>query len=250
MIDLKFPRTTIVGKPVPKNAFYKHLEVNAKIKQHFVDDVVSIHWLYKLAPSTINVEDGKQVHEIVVFSAGLKSKDCPDDVFLFIDQNMPRHVVFILEYDNRYKVLLNYKEPTPNRVTSSSIERPRCEGGRRSQWKDGQNGQFKIIKTFATEWLTDNQLLLTIEGQNMDALYEALAGQVSGFGTKKAEDTKRIVELEGLIDKAKREVETIQKRIRNERQLNRQMELNGEARGLKKQIAQWQNELQELKRFR
>ena len=224
MIDLKFPRRTIVGKPVPKNAFYKHLEVNAKMKQHFVDDVVSIHWLYKLAPSTINVEDGKLVHEIVVFSAELKSKDCPDNVFLFIDQNMPRHVVFILEYDNRYKVLLNYKE-----------------------WKDGQNGPFRIIKTFVTEWLTDNQLLLTLEGQNMDALYESIAGQVSGFGTKKAEDTKRIVELEGLIDKAKREVEAIQKRIRNERQLNRQMELNGEARGIKKQIAQWQNELQELK---
>lgn len=224
MIDLKFPRTTMVGKPVPKTVFYKHLEVNTKIKQHFVDDVTRIDWLYKLAPSTINVEDGKLVHEIVVFSAELKSKDCPDDVFLFIDQNMPRHVVFILEYDNRYKVLLNYKE-----------------------WKDGQNSQFKIIKTFATDWLADDQLVLNLEGQNMDALYEALAGQVSGFGTKKAEDTKRIVELEGLIDKAKREVATIQKRIRNERQLNRQMELNGEARGIKKQIAQWQNELQELK---
>lgn len=224
MIDLKFPRTTIVGKPVPKNAFYKHLEVNAKMKQHFVDDVVSIHWLYKLAPSTINVEDGKQVHEIVVFSAVLKDKDCPNDVFLFIDRNMPRHVVFILEYDNRYKVLLNYKS-----------------------WKDGQNSQFDIIKTFATDWLTAERLLLTLEGQTMDALYEAMAGQVSGFGTTKAEDTKRIVELEELIDKAKREVESIQKRIRNERQLNRQMELNGAARGIKKQIAQWQSELQELK---
>ena len=224
MIDLKFPPTTIVGKPVPKNAFYKHLEVNAKMKQHFVDDVVSIHWLYKLAPSTINVEDGKQVHEIVVFSAVLKDKDCPDDVFLFIDRNMPRHVVFILEYEDRYKVLLNYKA-----------------------WKDGQNSQFDIIKTFATDWLTDGQLLLTLEGQTMDALYEAMAGQVSGFGTTKAEDTKRIVELEGLIDKAKREVESLQKRIRNERQLNRQMELNGAARGIKKKIAQWQSELQETK---
>ena len=224
MIDLKFPRTTIVDKPVPKNAFYKHLEVNAKMKQHFVDDVVSIHWLYKLAPSTINVEDGKLVHEIVVFSASLKSKDCPNDVFLFIDRNMPRHVVFILEYEDRYKVLLNYKA-----------------------WKDGQNSQFDIIKTFATDWLTAERLLLTLEGQTMDALYEAMAGQVSGFGTTKAEDTKRIVELEGLIDKAKREVESLQKRIRNERQLNRQMELNGAARGLKKQIAQWQNELQETK---
>ena len=224
MIDLKFPPTTIVGKPVPKNAFYKHLEVNAKMKQHFVDDVASIHWLYKLAPSTIHVEDGKLVHEIVVFSAVLKAKDCPNDVFLFIDRNMPRHVVFILEYEDRYKVLLNYKA-----------------------WKDGQNSQFDIIKTFATDWLTAERLLLTLEGQTMDALYEAMAGQVSGFGTTKAEDTKRIVELEGLIDKAKREVESLQKRIRNERQLNRQMELNGAARGIKKKIAQWQSELQETK---
>ena len=224
MIDLKFPQTTFVGKPVPKNAFYKHLEVNAKIKQHFVDDVVGINWLYKFAPSTLNVADGTKVHEIVIFSAGLKSKDCPDDVFLFIDQNMPRHVIFILEYESKYKLLLNYKE-----------------------WKDEKAGQFKIVKTFSTEWLTSDQINLSIEGQRMDAIYEVMAGQVSGFGTTKSEDTKRLVELEALITKGKKDVEALQKKIRNERQLNRQMELNGEARSLKKQIAQWQTELQELK---
>lgn len=224
MIDLKFPASTKVGKPVPKNAFYKHLEVNAKIKQHFVDDVVGINWLYKFAPSTLNVADGTKVHEIVIFSAGLKSKDCPDDVFLFIDQNMPRHVIFILEYESKYKVLLNYKE-----------------------WKDEKAGQFKIVKTFSTEWVTSDQISLSIEGQTMDAIYEVMAGQVSGFGTTKSEDTKRLVELEALITKGKKEVEALQKKIRNERQLNRQMELNGEARSLKKQIAQWQTELQELK---
>lgn len=224
MIDLRFPVSTKVGKPVPKNAFYKHLEVNAKIKQHFVDDVFGINWLYKFAPSTLNVADGTKVHEIVIFSAGLKSKDCPDDVFLFIDQNMPRHVIFILEYESKYKILLNYKE-----------------------WKDEKAGQFKIVKTFSTDWLAQEQLSLSIEGQTMDAIYEVMAGQVSGFGTTKSEDTKRLVELEALITKGKKEVEALQKKIRNERQLNRQMELNGEARSLKKQIAQWQTELQELK---
>lgn len=224
MIDLKFPVSTKVGKPVPKNAFYKHLEVNAKIKQHFVDDVVGINWLFKFAPSTLNVADGTKVHEIVIFLAGLKSKDCPDDVFLFIDQNMPRHVIFILEYESKYKILLNYKE-----------------------WKDEKAGQFKIVKTFSTEWVTQEQLSLSIEGQTMDAIYEVMAGQVSGFGTTKSEDTKRLVELEALITKGKKEVEALQKKIRNERQLNRKMELNGEARSLKKQIAQWQTELQELK---
>lgn len=226
MVDLNFPQSTKVGKPVPKNAFYKHLEVNAKIKQHFVDDVARIDWLYKLAPSTLNVADGTAVHEIVVFSAVLKSKDCPDDVFLFIDQNMPRHVVFILEYESSYKVLLNYKE-----------------------WKDGkdgQNGQFRIVKTFATGWLAIEQLSLPVEGQTMDAVYEAMVGRVSGFGTTKSADTRHIIELESLIAKGKRDVENLQKRIRAERQLNRQMELNGEARQLKRQIAQWQKELDEL----
>lgn len=225
MIDLKFPASTKVGKPVPKKAFYKHLEVNTKMRQHFVDDVFGINWLYKIAPSTVNVTDGKQVHEIVVFGAGLKSKDCPDDVFLFIDQKMPRHVVFILEYENKYKVLLNYKE-----------------------WKEGQADQFKIVKTFATEWLPADELSLSLEGQTMDAIYEAMAGQVSGFGTTNAQDTKRIVELEALIAKGRKDAEALQRKIRNERQLNRQMEMNGEARMLKKQIALWQTELQEIKR--
>ena len=208
---------------MPKNAFYKHLEVNTKMRRHFVDDVVGINWLYKIAPSTVNVTDGKQVHEIVVFGAGLKSKDCPDDVFLFIDQKMPRHVVFILEYEDKYKVLLNYKE-----------------------WKEGQADQFKIVKTFATEWLPADELSLSLEGQTMDAIYEVMAGQVSGFGTTNAQDTKHIVELEALIAKGERDVEALQKKICNERQLNRQMEMNGEARKLKKQIALWQTELQEI----
>ncbi len=41
----------------------------------------------------------------------LKAKDCPLDVFTFIDKNMPRRVVFVLEYAGSYKLLLNYKEP-------------------------------------------------------------------------------------------------------------------------------------------
>ena len=52
-----FPKSTLVGKPVPKTAFYRNLEVNAKIKQRFVDDVASVTWTAKIAPSTLNVAD-------------------------------------------------------------------------------------------------------------------------------------------------------------------------------------------------
>ena len=223
MIDLHYPPTTFVGKPVPKNAFYRHLEVNAKMKQHFVDDVVAIKWLYKLAPSTLNVADGKEVHEIVVFSAQLKSQDCPDDVFLFIDRNMPRHVVFILEYEGQYKLLLNYKE-----------------------WLDATAGTFRIVKSFASEWLREADLSLPIQGLTMDAIYENMAGVISGYGTSNSEETKRMVELESLIQKGRKEIAALQKRVRTEKQFNRQLELNNEARALKKKVAEWEKEINEL----
>lgn len=81
----------------------------------------------------------------------------------------------------------------------------------------------------------------------MEVLYEAMAGHVFGLGTSHSEDTKRAIGLENLIVKGKKQVDSLQRQIKGERQLNRQMEQNGEVRTLKRQIAQWQNELQETK---
>jgi len=222
---LQFPETTLFGKLVPKTAFYRHLDVNTKMKQRFVDDVSSITWLYKLSPSTLNVQDGTNVHEIVLFHVVLKVKDCPNDVFLFIDKNMPRHVVFLLQYEDEYRLLLNYKE-----------------------WQDQSAGTFHIVKNFVSDWMSYDSLKLPIEGQSMDKIYETFAGYISGYGTKSNEATKRIVELENLIAQKTQLTETLQKKVRLEKQVNRQLEMNAEARAIKREIASLKNELNELKK--
>ena len=218
-----FPASTLVGKSVPKTAFYRNLEVNAKVKQRFVDDVASITWTAKIAPSTLNVTDGKDVHEIVVFHIVLKAEDTPDDVFLTIDRQMPRHVVFLLQYEERYRLLLNYKE-----------------------WLDPIKGVFNIVKTFRTGWQTADALTLSLEGSTMDKLYEHLAGQISGFGTNTAADTKQIIALQDTIRVKQRQVESLQKKVRAEKRFARQMELNTEARALKQEVARLTEQLNNL----
>ena len=52
---LHFPTETIVDSVVPKTKFYRFMEVNLRMKSHFVNDVESIRWLYKLSPDTLNV---------------------------------------------------------------------------------------------------------------------------------------------------------------------------------------------------
>ena len=220
---LNFPASTHVDRLVPKTAFYKNLEINARLKTRFVEDVERIEWLYKLAASTMNVNDGKLVHEIVVFQVQLKAEDTPDDVFLTIDRQMPRHVVFLLRFADRGRLLLNYKE-----------------------WADVDKTRFNILKTFRTEWMPLAEVKLALEGSTLDGIYEAFAGQVSGFGTHKAEDTKQILALQDEIARKRRTAEALQKRVRNEKQFARQMELNSEARTLKREIAKLEEELTTL----
>lgn len=220
---IQFPLSTYVNKPVPKTAFYKHLEINARIKNRFVEDIDRIVWLAKLAPSTLNVEDGKVVHEITVFQVVLKCADVPDDVFLTIDRQMPRHVLFVLQFEKRSRLLLNYKE-----------------------WIDESKGTFRIIQSFHTEWTDGESLQLAIDGSTMDKVYESFAGQISGFGTDNSADTKRIINLQQQLAQKQQAVETLQKKVRSEKQFNRQMLLNTEARNLKKELITLQEEINRL----
>ena len=204
---LNFPASTHVNRLVPKTAFYKHLEMNTRLKMRLVEDVERIQWLYKLAPSTMNVDAGKVVHEIVVLRVTLKVEDMPDDAFLAIDRQMPRHVVFVLQYANRVRLLLNYKE-----------------------WADADKTRFNILKTFRTEWMPLIDVKLELVGLTLDNIYEDFVGQISGFVTNNAADTKQILALQDEIARKRRGAEALQKRVRNERQFAKQMELNNEVR--------------------
>ena len=224
MIDLHFPESTKVNQVVPKTVFYRNLEVNAHLRQHFVEDVERIVWLAKLAPSTLNVEDGKTVHEITIFLVLLKAKEVPDDVFTAIDRQMPRHILFVLQYAEEYRLLLNYKE-----------------------WMDAAKGTFRILKAFRTDWCPAEALSLQLEGSNLDKVYESFAGQISGFHTRSADDTKRLIELHKQLVQKQRNVEALQKKVRAEKQFNRQIQLNAEARVLKRELLSLQEEIDKLK---
>lgn len=46
-----------------------------------------------------------------------------------------------------------------------------------------------------------------------------VAGVISGYGTSHSEETKRMVELESLIQKGRKEIAVLQKRVRTEKVL-------------------------------
>lgn len=211
---LHYPPSVIVNRALPKKVFYDHLDMSTKMRQHFTDDIASLTWLYKLGAGTVNVAAGKRIVEIDFFAATLKDMDVDDSVFTFIDSSMPRYIVFIQCFEDKYRLLLDYKDP--------------C---------NDETHPFKIVKTFKTEWQTADKLQLPISGKTLDDVWENFAGQISGYGTSSSEDTHSIISIEAQIAQKVKAAEALQKKIRKERQFNRQVEMNTKARQLKREIS-------------
>ena len=211
---LHFPTGTIVDSVVPKAKFYRFMEVNPRMKSHFVNDVESIRWLYKLSPDTLNVTATDDMKEIEVFVATLKEADCPTDLFTFIDTNMPRHLVFILLHDNNCMLLINYK-----------------------QWKDDTHTTFKITQMFASPWVSTYGLHLNIDGQSLPRIYDNFVAQISGIGEHKAGSMEEIVALRQQIVKQEAELQKLEKRMRREPQVDVQMEMHKQVRQMRLQLA-------------
>ena len=205
---LQYPETTLFGKTVAKKLFYDQIDVSAKMKQRFVNDLEEIVWLYKLAPTTLNVQKGEKISEIEIMLCPLKDVECPVDVFKFISQKIPHHIVFILQYGDSYRLLIQY----------------------------GQD-------SFVSPWCKREDLSLKIEGQTLDRIYDGFVGQLTGIGNRDSESLQEIIRLKKEIQKLSDKIETMQRQIRREPQLNRQMAMNGEARAMKQQLAELKKEL-------
>lgn len=211
------PQSTIVNRVIPKKTFVNQWGANTRMKDHFTNDVVRVEWLAKLAPSTINVADGKEVHEITIFLVPIKDENCPDDIFSFIDGMIPRHTIFILRWGDMTCLHLNYKEWMESSTNTDKT--------------------FRIAKTYRSQWRKDTEISLSIEGLTMDAIYEALVRQVAGEriiiqSESLREDVEKSTQREMLL----KEIEILQRKISKEKQPLKKFALHQELVKLKFQV--------------
>ena len=213
---LNFPTKTQFGKRIPKGKFYEHLPVNTDLKRLFIDQIQTITWSYKLAPETLAVEKGKYVAEIQVFTIRLNSGELDDRLLYLIDRGIPYHILYILE---------NVKNPG------------------KIQLRIGFKEQHKVYRYYETDWQSSEELLISLHGLDMDVLYDHLVRQIAGdkLNGSETSDLKEAVERQLAAAKLEKRIASLEKKRDNEKQLNRQVEINAEIRKLKQQIEELKN---------
>lgn len=198
---LALPQTAHFGKVIPKKKFYEHGSVTPAMKRLFIDGVEQIRWSYKIAPSTMNIAEGKNVIEIEILELTLKNVINPEGLLKVIDQAIPYHILFLLHWEGKVQAWIAYKS-----VMHQSIQ---------------------VKQYFHTDWMTMDDLPLQLEGLSTDKLYENWIRQMAGG--ELAKDTDHSLEKSIAIQKERqqlqKEIEKLRKKIRKEKQYNRQVEL-------------------------
>lgn len=207
---LNLPQTTEFNKRVPKQKFYEHLPANTKIKNMFAAQLKTIYWRNKIASSTLNISAGTTLPELEVFEVKLNTPGINESVLRQIDLAIPYYILFLLEYNGKYKAAISFKEVTENK-------------------------NIKVNNYYYTSWLDEQDLPLKMEGLNIDTVYENFVRQIAGQSLEKQENTNLKQSIAKADERAKlqKQITTLENKIRKEKQFNKKVELNMELKKLK-----------------
>ena len=212
---LGLPQSTEFNKRIPKQKFYEHITVSPALKKSFVDQIRMIYWRNKVAATTVNLAPGTIVDEVEVFEIKLNSASLDEAVLRQIDREISYHIIFLLEYEGKLQAWTAYKEKTPT-----------------------ANAVFKVGKYYHTEWMTEAELPIRIDGLNLDAVYENFVRQIAGDALKadSGESLKASVERDEKKKQLEKQIAVLENKMRREKQLNRQMEMNAELKKMRKRL--------------
>lgn len=210
------PKTTEFNKRIPKQKFYENLDISPTLKRIFVDQVKVIYWRNKIATTTMNLSEGKEVKEIEVFEVRLNSPTLNESLLRQIDRQIPYHILFLLEYQGKYQAWIGYKEA-------------RATG----------NKEFKVNGYYYTEWKNEEDLQLKLEGLDLDSVYENFVRQIAGDKLdikNSGENLKESVERSEYKQGLQRQIDNLRIKIRKEKQFNKQVELNRDLKRLTREL--------------
>ena len=212
---LGLPQSTEFNRRIPKQKFYENLIISPTLKRVFVEQIRVIWWRNKIAPSTTNLAAGETVTEIEVFEVCLSTPQLDEAVLRQIDKEIPYHILFLLEYEGKYQAWTAYKEAAGS----------------------GSNA-FKVGDYYHTDWMEEAALPLKLDGLNTDKVYENFVRQIAGeaLTSGAGETLKESVERDKRRQELQKQIAALQVKVRRERQLNKQVQLNAELKRLKKKL--------------
>lgn len=198
---LNLPEITELHKPLPKTQIYKKFQFSNAQQTKFDADIRRIDIVNEVSLRTIpSIQQGKKINSIYVLSVTLKTKDYDSKNIEKISKIIPQNLVFALQYEEEIQLAVF------------------CE------------------KIFTTSWIHETKAKLELKGLNFDEVWENIIKQIEGGEWDSNLSLSENIELKEKKEKLQKEIDVLKKKMKNEKQFNRQIEIKAEIRRLEEMI--------------
>lgn len=212
------PENAVVNKFIAKTKFYERATLSSKLQNEFINKIQKITWKYKLAEDTIGISKTDSVTEIQVFEIELKEQVIPENVLKVIDKAIPYQILYQFVYKDNTAYGITLKCPILR--TMPEKESAGTRNYYFSQWNEDLNFDFTDI--------------------DLEKVYQKVIKAFINNEAKNRSDFAAIIDADDKIKHLGKEIKTLGKKIKKEKQFNRKVELN-------KSLLERQKQLQSIK---
>lgn len=192
---LGLPESTEVRQFISKAAIYRKFELNNSQQTSFDEDIKKITIVNEISSQTVKLS-GNNDNSFFVLEVQLKHKNYDKKNIERLSKLIDQNILLLLTYEDEARLAV-----------------------------------FKTI-LHETEWKSLENIKLTLTGLSFDALWENVIRTVGGIETQ--EESTLEEQITSNIEKAKiqKQIDVLKKKMKNEKQFNRQIEIKSEIKSL------------------
>lgn len=197
------PKACAVNKFIPKSLFYKKVTMATSVKKEFTDLIEKVTWLYKIAPDTLGVNKTDNIEELEIFEIQLKQKQLPKNVIRVITKAISYPILFVIKYKNDF-----------------------CYS-------------IKVEKSYYSNWNED--ITFDFNYNNLNTIYESIVKKIIKEEDNQSSFTE-IISINAKKQELEKQIVQLKRRITQEKQFNRKVELNQELRKIEQEMEELTSE--------
>lgn len=204
------PANTLINQPLYKKAVFEKFNLKAAERERFDADISKMALVARVSPATVPaLAEGQEIKGFYVLQVTLKHKDFNLQNILLLQKLIPQKIVFVLDYDS-------------------------------SPMGGGKEGALCVFHTRLqqSEWHDSEALEIPLTGLTLDEVWENIVAVIGGLDAQaEASIEEQIIHREQR-EKLLRQIETLEKRARTEKQTRKKYELHQQIMKLKKELAE------------
>jgi hypothetical protein len=197
------PSATAVNQPLPKKAFFEKFNLKAAERNRFDADISRMVIVARISQATVPaLAAGKDITGFYFVQILLKQKAYSDQCLLLLNKLVGQKMIFALQY--------------------------------------GEETQFAVFHTrlLKSDWQKTESVSLDLKGLTLDDAWQNFIFSIGGLDASSEQSIEQQIIKREEQEKLLRQIETLEKQCRTEKQTRKKYELHQEIQKLRIKIKQ------------